>query len=463
MAINQWVNNLTTKKVPIEPLIVFRIVFGLMMSISTLRFILKGWVEDLYVTPTYFFTYYGFDWITPLDISSMYLLFIALFISSILIMIGLFYRFNIVLYFIIFTYIELIDKTNYLNHYYFISCISFILIFLPAHRNFSLDIFLGICSKKTNCSSWMINCIKLQIGIVYFYAGISKLNYHWLFEAEPLINWLKHLSDFPVIGQLLMYDSTAYLFSWFGAIFDLTIFFILINNRYRIWGYLIVVIFHLFTSIMFPIGVFPLVMIASTLIFFSDKFHKNVILIVSKILFLSRKKENEILIDYDYPTYLRKIIGFICIIFFSIQLLLPFRYLLYPGKLFWTEQGYRFSWRVMLIEKAGYAQFYVHESKKNRKMLIDNSDFLTPQQEKMMATQPDMILQYAHFIRDEFSDSVIIENNGEEIKLQNPKITANIHVSLFNKGSKFFIDPSLNLSKVERGFKHKDWIIKYED
>jgi hypothetical protein len=463
MGTNHWINKIILKKTQIAPLVVFRIIFGLMMAISTLRFILKGWVEDLYITPTYYFTYYGFDWVKPLDGSYMYLLFILLFISSISIMIGLFYRFNIILYFLIFTYIELIDKTNYLNHYYFISCISFLLIFLPAHRNFSLDSFFGICTRKTSCQSWIINCIKLQIGIVYFYAGLSKLNYHWLIEAEPLINWLKHLSDFPVIGNLFMYDSTAYLFSWFGAIFDLTIFFILINNRFRIWGYMMVVIFHVFTSIMFPIGVFPLVMIASTLIFFSDKFQNNIIGLISKIFFLRRKEENSILVDYNYPYYLKKIIGFIYILFFTIQLLLPFRFLLYPGKLFWTEQGYRFSWRVMLIEKAGYAKFYVHEPKKDRKMMIDNSDFLTPQQEKMMATQPDMILQYAHFLNSEFSDSLIVESNGEEIYLQSPKITAKVEVSLFNDGSKTFIDPNINLSNKERGFKNKDWIINYEN
>ena len=71
-----------------------------MMAISTLRFILKGWVEDLYITPTYYFTYYGFDWVKPLDGSYMYLLFAVLFISSVLIMIGFLYRFNIILYFI---------------------------------------------------------------------------------------------------------------------------------------------------------------------------------------------------------------------------------------------------------------------------------------------------------------------------------------------------------------------------
>ena len=97
--------------------------------------------------------------------------------------------------------------------------------------------------------------------------------------------------------------------------------------------------------------------------------------------------------------------------------MLPVRYLLYPGKLFWTEQGYRFSWRVMLIEKAGYSQFYVHEAKEDRKLSIDNRVYLTKQQIKMMSTQPDMILQYAQYLSEEYEDSTFTESNGEIISL----------------------------------------------
>ena len=100
----------------------------------------------------------------------------------------------------------------------------------------------------------------------------------------------------------------------------------------------------------------------------------------------------------NYQTKTNSILKVFLIGFFTLQIFLPLRFILYPGKLFWTEQGYRFSWRVMLIEKAGYSQFYIHEPKMDRKMLIQNRDYLTPQQEKMMSTQPDMILQYAHFL-----------------------------------------------------------------
>ena len=114
----------------------------------------------------------------------------------------------------------------------------------------------------------------------------------------------------------------------------------------------------------------------------------------------------------------------------------------------------------MLIEKAGYAQFYIHDQK-GRKKLIDNSKYLTKQQEKMMATQPDMILQYAHYLRDIYSDTLIIEGK-EKISLKIPKVTADVYVSLFNKGGQTFIDPNVNLSNIKRGLHEKKWILDYE-
>ena len=460
--INKWITHLTKNQVSIFPLVVFRIVFGILMFFSTLRFILKGWVQDLYEVPTYFFTYYGFDWVSPLPNPFMYVLFLLLLITCIFIIFGLFYRANTVLFFIIFTYIELIDKTNYLNHYYFISLISLLLILIPANSYFSLDAYFGICKRKKTIQAWQINIIKLQIGLVYFFAGISKLNFHWLIEAQPLINWLKHQSDFPVIGKLFLYDFTAYLFSWVSAIFDIFIFFLLIDKRSRWISYFVAFVFHIMTAIMFPIGVFPYVMIASTLIFFNDNFHKKIIDFISKYGLLNSSKSIEE--KNNYQTKTNSVLKFFLIGFFALQLFLPLRFILYPGKLFWTEQGYRFSWRVMLIEKAGYSQFYIHEPKMDRKMLIQNRDYLTPQQEKMMSTQPDMILQYAHFLSKTFKDSCLVESNGEIIKMgRNPKITADITVSLFNKGSRKFIDSEKNLSEIKRGFGNKEWILDYED
>ncbi|OUT69176.1 MAG: hypothetical protein CBB76_08435, partial [Crocinitomicaceae bacterium TMED16] len=117
--IKEWLYRHTFSEKSIAPLIIFRILFGIMMFLSTLRFMLNGWVHDLYIEPSYFFTYLGFDWVKPFDLYGISLLFGLLLLSTIFIALGFFYRISTIVFFICFTYIELIDKTNYLNHYYF--------------------------------------------------------------------------------------------------------------------------------------------------------------------------------------------------------------------------------------------------------------------------------------------------------------------------------------------------------
>src|SRR5580693_4590574 len=86
----------------------------------------------------------------------------------------------------------------------------------------------------------------------------------------------------------------------------------------------------------------------------------------------------------------QKLLYFLLTIYVLLQIVLPFRFLFYPGTLFWTEEGYRFSWRVMLMEKSGIVFFYIKDPKTGRKGEVVNSQFLTPLQDRMMATQPDM-------------------------------------------------------------------------
>ena len=171
---------------------------------------------------------------------------------------------------------ELLDKTNYLNHYYFICLIAFLLLFVPAGSAFSIDAFIKKNRLKT-VPAWCINIFKLQMGMLYFFAGIAKLNYDWLFKAMPLRLWLAPHTDLWLIGPIMNEKVTAYVFSWAGMLFDLLIVFVLLSKKWRPFGYLSVVIFHLMTSLFFQIGMFPYVMIGITIIFFSPEVHQRII------------------------------------------------------------------------------------------------------------------------------------------------------------------------------------------
>lgn len=436
------------KRTKIETLVSFRIIFALMMLFSVVRFISKGWVYELYVKPDFHFKYYGFTWVNALPEYGMYTLFLLMLLSCLGILFGCFYRISTIIFFITFTYVELLDSTNYLNHYYFISLMAFIMIFLPAHKSLSLDVKYNWVKELKEIPQFYVLLPKFQLAVVYIFAGIAKLNYDWLINAMPLKIWLPAHSHLPIIGYLLNYEIVAFLFSWFGAIYDLFIVFFLLNNRTRPYAYFFVIVFHVLTRILFPIGVFPYVMIMSTLIFFSEKFHVTIINKFRKFF-----SATTTISDSRAEAYVNIRLYAFFLFFFVLQIIMPFRYLAYPGNLFWTEQGYRFSWRVMLMEKAGAAFFYVEDSKTNKRIEVDNKEFLTANQEKMMATQADMILQYAHYLGRYYMAKGI----------EHPKVYVKSYVNLNGEGSKLFIDPSIDLMEIRDGFHHKNWILSDEE
>ena len=430
----------------------FRLAFGFMMFLGLIRFAANGWIDKFYIQPAFHFTYYGFSWVTPLGIYTYGLYFICA-IAALFVAIGFKYRMSAILFFLTFTYAELMDKTTYLNHYYFVSVVAFVLIFLPANAYFSVDAYKNPKHAFQKIPRYSVDILKLLLAIVYLYAGIAKLNSDWLFEAMPLKIWLPGNVDLPIIGSFLNDNWLHYAFSWIGAFYDLVIVFLLLSKRTRLFAFFLVVIFHLLTRILFPIGIFPYIMIISTLIFFSSDFHQKALSMVAHILQISMQSFNNAKVKVEKFDAVSKLKLSVLTTFVIIQLLFPFRYAFYQDELFWTEEGYRFSWRVMLMEKAGYTQFVVTDSKTNQKFFVDNSDYLTVFQEKQMSFQPDFILEYAHYLRD------IFEKKG----VYNPQVHAESYVALNGRLSKLYINPEVDLAKENESFNHKTWLMPLDD
>ena len=446
-AINQYFR----KDSEAAPLAVFRIFFGIMMFVSILRFWLNGWIEKLYIAPEFFFSYYGFEWVKPLG-NFTYIIFLICGISALFLAIGYKYKFAAISFFLSFTYIELMDKTTYLNHYYFVSLVGFLLIFLPAASYFSVDAFKHPIKAFQKVPLWCIDSIKLLLVLVYFYAGLAKLNSDWLLRAMPLKIWLPSNYDLPLLGDILQQEWVHYFFSWTGVIYDLSIPFLLFFRKTRLPGFVLVVVFHLLTGVLFPIGMFPYIMIVSALIFFDAGVHHKILRKFSNFLKIS-KEQFDNTIAREYSSTKRKLMLSLLGVFFIFQLLFPWRYLMYPGELFWTEEGFRFSWRVMLMEKAGYAQFRIVDRDTGKTFFVNNGNFLTPFQEKQMSFQPDFILEYAHFLEEHF----------REEGYQNIAIYVDSHVALNGRRSAPYIDPEVNLLNHEESFRQKTFILPFHD
>lgn len=440
------IQDLLFKRVSNAPLVVLRIAFGGLVFFSTIRFIQKGWVQELYVNPTYHFGF--FEHITHLNEIGMYAVFGVLLLCALLILIGCFYRVCTVVFFILFTYTELIDKTFYLNHYYLVSILSFWMAMVPANRSHSIDALLFPKIRTRECSNWCILIFKVQLSIVYFYAGLAKVNPDWLLRAQPMATWLPGKYALPILGPIMHFKLTAFIFSWAGCLYDLAIWIFLWVRKTRNFAYFFVLVFHILTGILFPrIGMFPYIMITCTIIFFSASWHQRILDFLSGIWTL--KKPNSM--EGTTPPKRSKLITYGLIFYVLLQACLPLRYLRYDGNLFWHEQGYRFSWRVMLMEKAGMTSIIVRDPESKRQKEVDLDDYLTAFQKQQMRTQPDMILQFADHVGDMF-----LEKNGYA-----PEIYVKSRLSLNGRRSQPFTNDTINVYRMPDVMK-SGWILPFK-
>ena len=411
-----------------------------MMCLALVRFILKGWIYEFYVQPTYHFTYVGLEWITPPAPPNIYLFYGFMLGLTLMIALGFFFRPAILLFFLMFTYSEFWDKTFYLNHYYLISLLSFLMAFLPMNAVASWD---SIYRKKQPFIPRIngVTLLKIQLGTVYFFGGIAKIGYDWLVLGQPLKIWFSANEHVPVIGAVLNLPYVPLIVSWAALLFDLTAPFLLFNKVTRPWIYPVVILFHTLTALLFPIGMFPWFMCAFSLLFFDAKFHRRVM----EILF--RKKNPPTPLPF-LSRHIQPVPGAILFVFFLFQMLMPFRAWLYPGNPLWHEQGFRFSWRIMLMEKNGYVEYEVKVKETGETFGVHPSQFLTQKQVQQMSFQPDMILQFAHYLRDYY----------QKVGLGETEIRVEAYVSLNGRGSRPLVDSSIDLAVEKEGWAHKKWI-----
>ena len=431
----------------------FRIVFGLLGIATVVRFAANGWISELYLEPAHHFTYYGFGWVRAWPGWGMYAHFALLGLASLGVALGYRYRLSMAAFFVLFTYIELIDKTTYLNHYYFVSLLSLLMVFLPLHRSWSLDARRGrIAQGPPTIPRSVLWMLRAQIGLVYVFAGIAKLNPDWLLDADPLRIWLYNTTDAPLIGSFVREAWMAYAMSWAGAFFDLTIVGWLLWRRSRPFAYAILVAFHVATGVLFPsIGMFPWIMIGATLLFFDPDWPACLARRIRRAggqttACAPAPTPPTEARPLSWPVRAALVLGGL---FLAVQLLVPLRHLAYPGNVRWTEEGYRFSWRVLVTEKTGLVKYRVTSQATGGERLVYPEEYLTLLQVERFAHQPDMVLATAHIIRDDF-----IAKGHEQVEVR-----ADAFVTYNGRLAARLIDPQVDLGRVRPGVGTKPWIL----
>lgn len=426
----------------IASLVAFRIAFGTLMLVAVVRYFAHDWIGQFFVEPRVFFPYPGLEWITPLPGAGMYALFAALGVLAFCVACGLWYRASVALFCLGFTYAHLIDRTNYLNHYYLISLLSGLMVFLPLHHAGSLDAWRRPRLRADTAPLWVVWLLRFQLGVVYMFGAVAKLNADWLLRAQPLRIWLGANVDVPVVGPWFEQQWAAYACSYAGLVFDLAVVPLLLCRRTRVLAYAAVVLFHLLTAVLFPIGMFPWLMIALTPIFFAPDWPRR---------WLPRRTVPRPVVSEVPPARSTSRVAGISVaaVYVALQIALPLRHLAYPGSVYWHEQGFRFAWQIMVMEKYGHANFAITEPKSGITTRVVPSDYLTPLQTRMMATQPDMILSFAHFLARDFAA------HGHAAV----QVRADVYVSLNGRPDRRLVDPNVDLAALPGNARPETWIV----
>jgi vitamin K-dependent gamma-carboxylase len=422
----------------------FRIAFGLIMLWEVYRYFDNSWITRYWVDPVVNFPYYGFGWLRPLPGIGMELLFAGLGILAICIALGFYYRLSATLFFLGFTYSYLLEQARYLNHFYLIILLSFLLIWLPAGRVYSLDARHAAHGSIQRAPAWTLWLLRAQIGIVYFYAGLAKLNADWL-QGEPMRGWLASRTDFPIIGGYFTEEWMVYAFSYGGLLLDLLIVPFLLWRRTRPFAFAAALLFHLLNAKLFSIGIFPWFMIAATAVFFDPAWPRQVIAWLGCQCVHSVKADAK----QTHASGSKPLVVGLLGAYLLVQLLLPLRHYLYAGDPSWTEEGHRYAWHMKLRDKDAGAVFRVVDAQTGETWQVTPHDYLVSWQANKVAGNPHMIWQFARFVAEEWQ-----KQGATEVA-----VYAEVMASLNGRSPQLLIDPTVDLLTQTYSLRQSAWIV----
>lgn len=422
----------------IAPIVWFRMGFGLIMLIEAWRFYVNGFIDRQYIRPDFFFTYYGFDWVRPWPGNGMYVHFAVLGLLAFCILIGCMYRVATALFFLGFTYVFLLDQACYLNHFYLVCLYAFLLIFVPAHRAFSVDAWRKPALRSPTAPAWALWLLRAQICIVYFYGGVAKLNADWL-RGEPLRHWLGERADFPWIGQYFGEEWMVYLFTYGGLLFDLAVAPMLLWPRTRWLAFGLAAIFNMTNVGLFHIGIFPWLALSATILLFMTRLPKPFPRLWGEPV--AGRSE---MIRTRHRTALALVV-----LYLGVQCLVPLRHWLYPGNVHWNELGHRFSWHMKLRSKQLHgALITALDPVTGATWDVNPFDYLSPRQWEKGSVRPDMVLQFCHHVG----------KHPRREGVRRAEVRAWLMVSLNYREPQLLVDPDVNLAAQPRTLGTPHWI-----
>ena len=423
--------SLLFQKADSRQLAAFRILVGLWFLTDYIVDLAMGWVQSDYVDPILHFPFIGFEWVQPLPSLWMHLHFGLVGLAALGILLGYRYRWSLSIFLLGHLYIFFIDIVYNLNKTYLFLLLGFLLLFVDANRQWSIDVLRKPTIKKQFVPRWNLLAFQFMFILIYTYSGISKLNTDWLIRMQPLTYFLGGADEYQAVENGI-WTFVIPLFIYGGVVFDLSIGWLLLNRKTNVWANLFQASFHTLNLFVLQIGSLSIFMIFTTWLLFPTNWLK-------KRLGIQVPVEGNITVTPGKS----KRITVILLLFAMLQVLLPNRHYLTGNDVNWTEKGHRFAWRLMTRTKSGsFSTFEIYDRKSDQRWHIEPREYLTSRQYRKMSAETDLVLSFAHYLKREWAKK----------GFPNVEIRGQVLTRLNRRNSQHLVSPDLDLTKCKRTF-----------
>lgn len=424
-----------------QSLAVLRMSVGLLLMIDCWRFIDHGRVARYWAEPEILFHYPGFSWVTPLPQPWLMAAWLGMGVLALFVTLGLFYRVSIVALTLVFAYFFLLERAEYLNHFYLVLLFLALLCVLPAHRAWSVDAWRrpAVAGPVPLGAVWLV---KAQVEIVLIFAGLVKLTPDWL-AGEPLGLWLRDQADTHLLGFLFGYDWVILSATWGTIALHVLGAPLLLWRRTRLVTFLVYSLFHLANASLFNIGIFPWLTIAASTIFFAPDWPGRLAARVAGVTPALPVPPSAAL-----PRLSQAALAGMAL-WLAVQIALPLRAGFFGSEVRWSGEGHMFSWRMRIYDRDAAGVFQVSEPG-GQTWTVDPESLLAPRQAGKMLVRADMIHQFAQDL----------EEIWRAAGYPDVAVRATICKSLNGRPAQLYIDPAVDLTAVPyRLFATADWVL----
>eukprot|EP00794_Sanderia_malayensis_P015425 gene15425-16999_t len=327
-------------------------------------------------------------------------------------------------------------------------------------KKWSIDVLIWPGMRNVDIPKWHYSIFKFQFFIVYFYAGLKKLdmdwvtgysmvglNRKWVFDPLKIIG----LSD-NIIDHFVVHIC--------GLTFDLLEGFFLLFDFTRPFGFIFGGFFHLMNSQMFSIGMFPWTMLATMPIFcdsdWPKKWLRRLPSVCRLIVPAINKSKSNILCSNAMKgriPWREKCLIAISAFYVIVQIILPYSHPVTKGYNAWTQGLYGYSWDMMVHSwSTQHIVIKVVDGSSGEITYLKPGAFTYSTRNRRWSSHPDMMKQYAICLSEKLQ-------NMNELNIKQPRIYFDVWRSLNKRFQQRLVDPNVDMVTADWSpVHHSQWI-----